>query len=139
MAHISELTSKPIKDPTEAAKIGDKLAWKSSRSNRNSTASAFLSKPWKPPMRAKKKKKYGMLMGVLRLGEAPLHYYEIKPMKSSPVKGILIFVAALVVLGIIFSAVNMNTANQPVDLGTLAHQVTNGEVKSMTVRNFRST
>ena len=28
LAHISELTSKPIKDPTEAAKIGDELAWK---------------------------------------------------------------------------------------------------------------
>ena len=28
LAHISELSSKPIKDPTEAAKIGDELAWK---------------------------------------------------------------------------------------------------------------
>ncbi len=28
LAHISELSSKPIKEPTEAAKIGDELAWK---------------------------------------------------------------------------------------------------------------
>ena len=28
LAHISELSSKPIKDPTEVAKIGDELAWK---------------------------------------------------------------------------------------------------------------
>lgn len=28
LAHISELSSKPIKDPTEAAKIGDDLTWK---------------------------------------------------------------------------------------------------------------
>jgi len=28
LAHISELSSKPLKDPTEAAKIGDELAWK---------------------------------------------------------------------------------------------------------------
>jgi small subunit ribosomal protein S1 len=28
LAHISELSSKPLKDPTEAAKIGDELTWK---------------------------------------------------------------------------------------------------------------
>jgi small subunit ribosomal protein S1 len=28
LAHISELSSKPLKDPTEVAKIGDDLAWK---------------------------------------------------------------------------------------------------------------
>lgn len=28
LAHISELSSKPLKEPTEAAKIGDELAWK---------------------------------------------------------------------------------------------------------------
>ena len=28
LAHISELSTKPIKDPTEVAKIGDELAWK---------------------------------------------------------------------------------------------------------------
>ncbi len=28
LAHISELSSKPIKDPTEVAKIGDDMAWK---------------------------------------------------------------------------------------------------------------
>ena len=28
LAHISELSTKPLKDPTEVAKIGDELAWK---------------------------------------------------------------------------------------------------------------
>ena len=57
-------------------------------------------------------------------------------MKQSPLKSILIFVGALVVLGIVFSAVNMNTAKPTtVDLGTLARQVTNGEIKSITVKD----
>jgi cell division protease FtsH len=61
---------------------------------------------------------------------------ESKPMKSSPVKGLLIFFAVLVVVGIIFSTLNLNAAKPAtVDLGTLAHQVTAGQVKSVAVKD----
>jgi cell division protease FtsH len=57
-------------------------------------------------------------------------------MKSSPLRSLLIFIGALVILGVVFSAVNMNTAKPAVvDLGTLARQITNNEVKTVTVKD----
>ncbi len=56
-------------------------------------------------------------------------------MKQTPLKSLLIFVGALVVLGLVFSAVNMKTDKPaPVDLGTLARQIAGSEVKSVTVK-----
>jgi cell division protease FtsH len=58
-------------------------------------------------------------------------------MKSSPVKSLLIFFGALIVLGIVFSTLNLNGASKPaaIDLGALAHQITAGEIKSVTVKD----
>jgi cell division protease FtsH len=57
-------------------------------------------------------------------------------MKTSPIKSLLIFFGALVILGIVFSAINLNAPKPAaIDLGTLAHQITSGEVKSVTVKD----
>ena len=58
-------------------------------------------------------------------------------MKSSPVKSLLIFFGTLIVLGIVFSTLNLNGSAKPasIDLGALAHQITAGEVKSVTVKD----
>jgi len=56
--------------------------------------------------------------------------------KPSPIKSLLIFFGALVILGIVFSAINLNAPKPAsIDLGTLAHQITAGEVKSVTVKD----
>jgi cell division protease FtsH len=56
-------------------------------------------------------------------------------MKNSPLRSLIIFFGVLVVLGLVFSAVNMN-GDKPtsVDLGALARQITDGQVKSVTVK-----
>jgi cell division protease FtsH len=57
-------------------------------------------------------------------------------MKSSPIKSLAIFIIALVVLGLVFSAFNMKTAKPTqIDLGGLSRQISNGEIKSVTVKD----
>jgi len=57
-------------------------------------------------------------------------------MKNSPLRSLIIFFGALVVLGLIFSAVNMGGAKPTsVDLGQLARQLNEGQVKSVTVKD----
>jgi len=135
LAHISELSSKPIKEPTEAAKIGDELAWKIVSIEPEQHRLGLSLKAMEAADEGEKNKKYGMLMG-LRLGEAPLHYYGKQTYEIIPGKRPANFFAVLVVVGIIFSTLNLNAAKPAtVDLGTLAHQVTAGQVKSVAVKD----
>jgi cell division protease FtsH len=57
-------------------------------------------------------------------------------MKSSPIRSLIIFFGALVVLGLVFSAVNMG-GDKPtsVDLGALARQISDGKIKSVTIKD----